>query len=102
MLCNRALKINRNYAEAYYALAVVYSAEGNYAAADEMIKTGNSLAYKIKFNKNILSNKMKLNEAIIALLKKEKERAYILLRSIISVDNDKKASELYNRYFNKK
>jgi hypothetical protein len=45
---------------------------------------------------------MRVNEAAVALLKKEKERAYILLRSVISADNNRKALELYNRYFIKK
>ncbi|HNX24349.1 MAG TPA: hypothetical protein PKG60_09895, partial [Spirochaetota bacterium] len=75
--------------------------KGNYIAADEMIKKGNSVIKKNNSGKQ-LYNEMKVNEAAIALLKNEKERAYILLRSVISVDNNEKAYQLYNRYYIKK
>ena len=101
MLSQQSLKINRNYAEAYSANSVIYAANGNYIAADEMIKKGNLFAEQNKSVKQ-LNIQMKVNEAAIALLKNEKERAYILLRSIISVDNNEKAQLLYNRYFIKK
>ena len=34
-----------------------------------------------------------------ALLKNEKERAYILLRLVLTADNNEKAGKLYNRFF---
>jgi len=102
MLCNQSLKINPEYIEAYSGLAVLYAAIENYIAADEMIKKGNYLYHKNDRQNKLLSNQMKVNEAAIALLKNEKERAYILLRSVISVDNNRKALQLYNRYFIKK
>lgn len=101
MLCTQSLKINRNYTEAFSALAVVYSMNGNYIAADEMIKKGNLIIKKNKTGKE-LKTQMKVNEAAVALLKNEKERAYVLLRSVLSVDNNDKAQQLYNRYFIKK
>ncbi len=100
MLCNRVLNIDKTNLEAYSGIAVINALKGNYITADEMIKKGNSLNINLK--NNILSNEMKVNEAVIALLKNEKERAYLLLRTVISVDNNEKASELYNRYFIKK
>lgn len=101
MLCAQSLKIDKNYAEAYSAVAVISAIKGNYIAADEMIKKGNSIIKKNNSGKQ-LYNDMKVNEAAIALLKNEKERAYILLRSVISVDNNEKAYQLYNRYYIKK
>jgi tetratricopeptide (TPR) repeat protein len=101
MLCTQSLKINQNYAEAFSALAVVYSMNGNYIAADEMIKKGNLIIKNNKTGKE-LKTQMKVNEAAVALLKNEKERAYVLLRSVLSVDNNDKAQQLYNRYFIKK
>lgn len=101
MLCTQSLKLNKNYAEAFSALAVVYSKNGNYIAADEMIKKGNLIVKKNKTGKE-LKTQMKINEAAVALLKNEKERAYVLLRSVLSVDNNDKAQQLYNRYFIKK
>ncbi len=101
MLCLQSLKINTDYTEAYSGLSVVYAASGNYLAADEMIKKGNSIIKKHKHQKQ-LHIEMKVNEAAAALLKNEKERAYILLRSVLSVDNNDKAHKLYSRYFIKK
>ncbi len=102
MLCNRSLKINPEYIEAYSGLAVLYAENQNYIAADEMIKKANSLYYKNDRQRKLLFHQLKVNEAAIALLKNEKERAYILLRSALSVDNNRKALQLYNRYFIKK
>jgi len=102
MICTQSLKINKNYAEAYSGIAFISALNGNYITADEMIKKGNFLVQKDYVKKNYLFNQMKLNEAAISLLKNEKERGYVLLRSILSVDNNEKASRLYNRYFNKK
>ena len=101
MLCAQSLKIDKNFAEAYSGVAVISAIKGNYIAADEMIKKGNSVIKKNNSGKQ-LYNEMKVNEAAIALLKNEKERAYILLRSVISVDNNEKAYQLYNRYYIKK
>jgi tetratricopeptide (TPR) repeat protein len=102
MLCNQSLKIDEKFTEAYSGLSVLYAVKGNYIAAEEMIKKGNPLINKDDRNKSLLFYQMIVNEAAIALLKKEKEKAYILLRSVISADNNRKALELYNRYFIKK
>jgi len=102
MLCKQSLKINESYPEAYSAIAVISALNGNYIEADEMIKKGNLLIQKTNSKESRLSSEMKVNEAAIALLKKENERAYILLQSVRSVDNNVKASLLYNRYFKKK
>jgi tetratricopeptide (TPR) repeat protein len=102
MYCSRSLKINPDYPEAYSGIAVINAVNGNYIAADEMIKKGNFLIRKNDSENTRLFYQMKVNEAAIALLKKEKERAYLLLRSVISVDNNDKALQLYNRYFIKK
>jgi tetratricopeptide (TPR) repeat protein len=101
MLCSRSLKINPDYPEAYSGIAVINAINGNYIAADEMIRKGNFLIRKGFSDNTHLFYQMKVNEAAIALLKKEKERAYLLLRSVISVDNNDKALHLYNRYFTK-
>jgi tetratricopeptide (TPR) repeat protein len=102
MLCSQSLKIDGKFTEAYSGLSVLYAVKGNYIAAEEMIKKGNLLINKDDRNKSSLFYQMRVNEAAIALLKNEKERAYILLRSVISADNNRKALELYNRYFIKK
>lgn len=101
MLCLQAIKLDSNYAEAYSALSVIYAFKGNYFAADEMIKKGIQLTENKKYKRKFLHS-MKVNEAAIALLKNEKERSYVLLRSVLSVDDNAKGSQLYNRYFNKK
>ena len=102
MLCNQSLKLSNCYPEAYSGIAVISALNGNYVAADEIIKKGNRFINENKLKNDRLINGMKVNEAAIALLKNEKERAYILLRSVLSVDNNEKASRLYNRYFIKK
>ncbi len=102
MLCNQSLKIDEKFCEAYSGLSVLYAIKENYIAADEMIKKGNSLINRDDRKENLLFYQMRVNEAAIALLKNEKERAYILLRSVISTDNNSKALKLYNRYFTKK
>ncbi|PKL17673.1 MAG: hypothetical protein CVV49_09785 [Spirochaetae bacterium HGW-Spirochaetae-5] len=102
MLCNQSLKIDEKFSGAYSGLSVLYASKGNYLAADEMIKKGNSLINRDDNQRSSLFNQMRVNEAAIALLKNEKERAYILLRSVISADNNRKALNLYNRYFTKK
>ena len=102
MLCSQSLKIDEKFSGAYSGLSVLYASKGNYLAADEMIKKGNSLINKDDKQRSSLFNQMRVNEAAIALLKNEKERAYILLRSVISADNNRKALNLYNRYFTKK
>ena len=61
-------------------MSVIFSSDGNYIAADEMIKKGNYIFQKEKFKNIVLYNQMIINEAAIALLKKEKERAYILFQ----------------------
>lgn len=99
MICNQSLKISKSYPETYSALSVIYTLDGNYLAADEMIKKGNSIIKDDLFNNKKLSMQIKLNEAVIALLKNEKEKAYILLRSVLSVDNNQKSLQLYNRFF---
>jgi hypothetical protein len=48
-----------------------------------------------------LHTQMKINEAAIALLKEENERAKIILQSIISVENNDKALQLYKGDFSK-
>ncbi len=102
MLCHQSLKIDDKFSEAYSGLSVLYAVKGNYIAADEMIKKGNSRINRDDRKRSSLFNQMKVNEAAIALLKNENERAYILLRSVISADNNRKALNLYNRYFTKK
>ena len=49
--------------------------------------------------KGLMRNQIKVNEAAVALLKNEKERAYVLLRSVLTADNDEKAAILYKRFF---
>lgn len=100
MLCYQAIKISENYSYGYSGIAVISAIKGNYIAADEMIKKEKYLLRRDYPDKDSLITKMIVNEAAIALLKNEKERAYILLRSVLSADN-KNASLLYNRYFNK-
>jgi tetratricopeptide (TPR) repeat protein len=100
MMCSRALKINKNYAEAYSALSVIFAWRGNYIAADEIIKNGNTIVQNSKISTR-LNIQMRINEAAVSLLKNEKERAYVLLRSVLTVDNNEKADKLYNRYFSK-
>jgi len=102
MLCYQSLKINENYPKAYSCIAVTSAMQGNYIVADEMIKKSNYFYQKNPFEKNALFSRMNVNEAAIALLKNEKERAYILLRKAISADNNSNAILLYNRYFIKK
>lgn len=101
MLCNQAIKLNKSYPEAYSAMSVLFSLDGNYSVADEMIKNGKKIFKETKLKNNNLYNQMLINETAIALLKNEKERAYILLQTVLSVDSNEKASLLYNRYFNK-
>ena len=101
MLCKQSLKVSRNNPEAYSALSVIYAINENYSAADEMIRTADNLIKGDPMNNKKLFTHIKLNEAAIALLKNEKERAYILLRSVLAADNDEKAYQLYNRYFKK-
>jgi len=98
MLCNQALKINYNYPEAFSGLGIIYAREGNYFAADEMVKKGNYLL-RDKQSGKMLKSQMIVNEAAVALLKNEKERAYILLRLVLTADNNEKAGKLYNRFF---
>ena len=97
--CNQALKINYKLPYLYSALSVIYAYKENYFSADEMIKKASMLEQNIKYEKNNLYCQMKINEAAIALFKNEKERAYLLLRSVLTVDNNVNASRLYNRYF---
>lgn len=101
MLCKQSLKINSKYIEAYSGLSYTYAMNGNYIAAEEMIKKGNDLIHNNK-KSGLLFKQLKVNEAAIAMLKNEKERAYLLLRSVLSADNNGKALIFYNRYFIKK
>jgi len=101
MNCTRALEVDHSCAEAYSAAAVIFTMEGNYIAADEMIRKSRVIIYRDKSKNDILFNQVIINEAAIALLNNEKERAYILLQSVKIDDNCKKVSSIYNRYFNK-
>ena len=101
MFCTQSLKLDKNYFKAYSAMSVSFAYEGNYIAADEMIKKRNLISKKDNLKNNLLFNQMIINETAIALLKGEKERAYILFQMILSVDSNKKAFLVYDRYFNK-
>ena len=100
MLCQQALKFSADYPEAYSALAVIFAKDENYLAADEMIQKAFTVSEDSYTMNRSLKIQIKVNEAAIALLKKENERAYVLLRSVLNADNDNKAGRLYHRFFN--
>jgi tetratricopeptide (TPR) repeat protein len=100
MLCTRSLKIKNYYSEAFSGLAVIYAFSGNYMAADEMIKKAGYYIQDVHAGRK-MKNRLIVNGAAIALLKNEKERAYILLRLVLSADNDEKAAMLFSRFFRK-
>jgi Tfp pilus assembly protein PilF len=101
LLCRESLKLNIEFPEAYSGLAVISALKGNYTEGDDLIRKGNLIIYRNNAKKELF-NKMRINEAAIALLKNEKERASVLLRNVLSVDNNNKGLQLYRRYFIKK
>ena len=95
MLCAQALSIKNNYGSAYSGLSVIYAMKGNYAAADDMLRKGIFHIHDEYPLNTMLYTQMKINEAVIALLKNENERAKIILQSVISTENNDKAIQLY-------
>jgi tetratricopeptide (TPR) repeat protein len=101
MLCTQALSLRSNYAAAYLGFSAIYAMKGNFKSADEMIRKCTFHIHDEYQLNMMLYTQMRINEAVIALLKEENERAKIILQSMISDENNDKALEIYQRCFNK-
>ena len=99
MLCTQALNLRSNYAAPYLGLAVLNAMKGNLSLADVMIRKCTFYINDEYELNTVLYTQMQLDEAVIALLKDEKERAKIILRSMLSAGNNDKALELYEGCF---